>query len=78
MARDAGWEPSFVDATIIAQQPKLAPYVDRMNELIADTLSVSVKSINIKITSTDHVGAIGQGEGIAAQAIATLTRKPTS
>ena len=78
MAATTGWEPSFVDATIIAQQPKLAPYVDRVTESIADTLSISVDSVNIKITSTDHVGAIGKGEGIAAQAIATLARKPNS
>ena len=76
MAADAGWEVSYLDATIIAQQPKLAPYVNRINDSIAETLSIPVDSINIKITSTDHVGAIGTGEGIAAQAIATLSVKP--
>jgi 2-C-methyl-D-erythritol 4-phosphate cytidylyltransferase/2-C-methyl-D-erythritol 2,4-cyclodiphosphate synthase len=76
MAANAGWEVSYLDATIIAQQPKLAPYVNRINDSIAETLSIPVDSINIKITSTDHVGAIGTGEGIAAQAIATLSAKP--
>ena len=76
MAANAGWEVSYLDATIIAQQPKLAPYVNRINDSIAETLSIPVDSINIKITSTDHVGAIGAGEGIAAQAIATLSAKP--
>ncbi len=73
MAREAGWVIAHLDATIIAQQPKLAPYVNRINESIAETLSISIDSVNTKITSTDHIGAIGQGEGIAAQAIATLS-----
>ena len=76
MAADAGWEVSYLDATIIAQQPKLAPYVNRIKDSIAETLSIPVESVSIKITSTDHVGAIGAGEGIAAQAIATLSVKP--
>ena len=72
LATAAGWAVSHVDATIIAQQPKLASYVNRINESIAAALSIAVDSVNIKITSTDHVGAIGRAEGIAAQAIATL------
>ncbi len=78
MAGDAGWEVAYLDATIIAQQPKLAPYVNRIKDSIAETLLIPVESVNIKITSTDHVGAIGAGEGIAAQAIATLSIKPIS
>jgi 2-C-methyl-D-erythritol 2,4-cyclodiphosphate synthase len=66
---------SYLDATIIAQQPKLAPYVNRINDSIAEMLSIPVDSINIKVTSTDHVGAIGTGEGMAAQAVATLSSK---
>jgi 2-C-methyl-D-erythritol 4-phosphate cytidylyltransferase/2-C-methyl-D-erythritol 2,4-cyclodiphosphate synthase len=77
MAADAGWDVAHLDATIIAQQPKLAPYVNRIKDSIAETLAIPVESVNIKITSTDHVGAIGAGEGIAAQAIATLSKKPT-
>jgi len=75
MAANAGWEVSYLDATIIAQQPKLSPYVNRINNSIADMLSIPVDSINIKVTSTDHVGAIGTGEGMAAQAVATLSLK---
>ena len=76
MAADAGWDVAHLDATIIAQQPKLAPYVNRIKDSIAETLSIPVESVSIKITSTDHVGAIGAGEGIAAQVIATLSKKP--
>ncbi|MCH7643090.1 MAG: 2-C-methyl-D-erythritol 4-phosphate cytidylyltransferase [Chloroflexi bacterium] len=75
LAAGAGWVVSHVDATIIAQQPKLAPYVNRINESIAATLSIAVDSVNIKVTSTDHVGAIGKAEGIAAQAIVTLSAR---
>jgi len=78
MAAKAGWEIEYLDATIIAQQPKLAPYVNRIRESVAETLSIAVHSVNVKITSTDHVGAIGKGEGIAAQAIATLSPGPSS
>jgi 2-C-methyl-D-erythritol 2,4-cyclodiphosphate synthase len=69
---------SYLDATIIAQQPKLAPYVNRIKDSIAETLSIPFESVNIKITSTDHVGAIGAGEGIAAQAITTVRPKPVT
>lgn len=77
LAGDAGWEMSYLDATIIAQRPKLASYVNRINETIAETLSIAVDSVNTKVTSTDHVGAIGRGEGIAAQSIVTLSARPT-
>lgn len=76
LAASAGWVVVHVDATIIAQQPKLAPYVNRINESIAAKLSIAVDLVNTKITSTDGVGAIGRAEGIAAQAIATLSAGP--
>lgn len=72
LARDAGWLVDFVDATIIAQRPKLAAYLDAMGRSIAGTLGLEPAQVNVKATSTDHVGAIGHGEGIAAQAIATV------
>jgi len=78
MAAESGWVVEYLDATIIAKQPKLAPYVNRIKESIAETLSIAVHSVNIKVTSTDHVGAIGKGEGIAAQAIATLSPVPSN
>jgi 2-C-methyl-D-erythritol 4-phosphate cytidylyltransferase / 2-C-methyl-D-erythritol 2,4-cyclodiphosphate synthase len=72
MALDAGWEVAYLDATIIAQQPRLSPYVEKMQAEIASLVGISVGNVNVKVTSTDHVGAIGAGEGIAAQAIATI------
>jgi 2-C-methyl-D-erythritol 4-phosphate cytidylyltransferase/2-C-methyl-D-erythritol 2,4-cyclodiphosphate synthase len=72
LAHEAGWLVEFVDATIIAQRPKLAPYLVNIARSIAGTLGIEPGHVNVKATSTDHVGAIGQGEGIAAQAIATV------
>lgn len=61
-----------VDATIIAQRPKLAAEALKMAARIGEIDGLENSTINIKITSTDSVGSIGDGEGIAAQAIATL------
>jgi len=71
-ALQAGWLVEHVDATIIAQRPRLAAEVTRMSERISKILGLNKATINIKITSTDRVGAIGSGEGIAAQCVATL------
>ncbi len=69
---NSGWVPEHVDATIIAQRPRLAPHVERMATVIASATGLDQGNINVKVTSTDGVGAIGDGEGIAAQAVATL------
>ena len=61
-----------VDATIIAQRPKLAPYIDQMKKNIADTLKVEESQINVKATTEEGLGFTGAGEGIAAQAVALL------
>jgi len=67
-----GWLVEHVDATIIAQRPKLAAEALSMAARIGEIDGLENSTINIKITSTDSVGSIGDGEGIAAQAIATL------
>ena len=71
-ALKAGWLVDHVDATIIAQRPRLASELPRMMEQLGAVEGIASSSINIKVTSTDHVGAIGNGEGIAAQAVVTL------
>ena len=63
---------SHVDATIIAQKPRLASVVPHIVANIGVISGMESSSINVKVTSTDHVGAIGAGKGIAAQTIATL------
>jgi 2-C-methyl-D-erythritol 2,4-cyclodiphosphate synthase len=61
-----------VDATIIAQAPRMAPHIARMIGNIASDLGVAPAAINVKATTTEHLGYIGRGEGIAAQAVALI------
>ena len=58
-----------VDAVIVAQQPKLAPYLDRMRDTIAAALTIGPDAVNIKATTTEGMGFEGRGEGISAQAV---------
>lgn len=62
-----------IDATIIAQAPKMRPYIDTMQENIARTLGIDVRQINVKATTEEGLGFTGTGEGISAQAICMLT-----
>jgi 2-C-methyl-D-erythritol 2,4-cyclodiphosphate synthase len=61
-----------IDATILAQEPRLAPHVARMTENIAADLGIGPGSINIKATTTEHLGFVGRLEGIAAQAVVLI------
>ncbi len=74
MASVAGWAVDFIDATVIAQAPRLSTWLSEFEERIALMLKVDISRVNVKATSTDELGAIGEGLGIAAQAIATLVR----
>ncbi len=72
--RTNGWSLVNADLTIIAQEPKLAPYRDAICASITTILEVSGDCINVKATTTDRMGFLGRGEGIAAQAIVLLRR----
>ncbi|NLV89383.1 MAG: 2-C-methyl-D-erythritol 2,4-cyclodiphosphate synthase [Tissierellia bacterium] len=72
-----GYEIGNIDATIVAQRPKLAPYIDRMRERIADTLSTSIDNINIKATTTEWLGFEGREEGISAYSVCLLKKQLT-
>ena len=61
-----------IDATVIAQAPKLRPYIDRMRENIADALGLDIDCVNVKATTEEHMGFTGRGEGISAQAVCIL------
>lgn len=69
---DAGWQVGNVDATIIAQAPRMAPYVDSMRANIAADLALAVNAVNIKAKTSERLGFVGRGEGIAAEAVALL------
>lgn len=68
-----GYFVGNIDATIIAQAPKMRPYIDQMRENIAKALDVDVSCINVKATTEEGLGFTGTGEGISAQAICMLT-----
>ncbi|MDZ7584114.1 MAG: 2-C-methyl-D-erythritol 2,4-cyclodiphosphate synthase [Thiobacillus sp.] len=69
-----GWRVGNVDATIIAQAPKMAPHIARMTAHIADDLGVAIDRVNVKATTTEKLGFIGRGEGIAAEAVCLIAR----
>jgi 2-C-methyl-D-erythritol 2,4-cyclodiphosphate synthase len=73
IVRAAGWEIGNVDATVIAQAPKLAPHLPRMVERIARALSVEGSQVGVKAKTSERLGFAGRGEGIAAHAVALLT-----
>ena len=69
-----GWKLSNLDATVIAQRPKLAPYIDTMRKQIADALETDVGSVSVKATTEERLGFTGSGEGIAAHAVCLIER----
>ena len=62
-----------VDSTVIAQAPKLRPYIDQMRQNIADALEIGKDQVSVKATTEEHLGFTGRGEGISAQAVALIT-----
>ena len=72
--RDAGWRVGNIDATVIAERPKIAPHVEAMREAIAECTGVERLAISVKGKTMEKLGALGRGEGIAAQAVVLLVR----
>jgi len=74
LLNDGGWRLGNVDATIIAQAPRMAPHIPAMREHVAADLGVTVAAVNIKATTTERLGLTGREEGIAAEAVCLLVR----
>ena len=72
LLKEKGYRVSNLDATIIAQAPKMATHIPQMVEHIAADLDMAVNSVNVKATTTEKLGFTGRGEGIAAQAVCLL------
>ena len=72
LLKDSGWRATYVDATILAERPALSPFIDRIAQSLATSLRVETGSVNLKAKTTDGLGFIGRGEGVAALSIATL------
>lgn len=73
LIQEQGYVAGNIDATVIAQQPKLRPYIDTMRENVASTLGIPVDCVNIKATTEEHLGFTGREEGISAQAVCLLS-----
>ncbi|EES71427.1 2-C-methyl-D-erythritol 2,4-cyclodiphosphate synthase [Paenibacillus sp. MB22_1] len=78
MAIEKGYRIGNLDATIIAQKPKMAPHIPQMVEVIARTLGAEPELINVKATTTEQLGFAGRGEGIAAQCVVCLVQNVLS
>lgn len=74
LVKQQGYELGNLDATVIAQAPKLRPYIDTMRARIAELLEADVEQINVKATTTEWLGFTGREEGIACQAVILLKR----
>jgi 2-C-methyl-D-erythritol 2,4-cyclodiphosphate synthase len=73
MVRHEGFEVQNLDTTVVAEAPRLAPYIEEMIAAIADALEVSPGQVSVKATTTEGMGFTGRGEGIAAYAVAALS-----
>lgn len=72
LVREAGWRIENVDATIVAQAPKLAPYMPLIQQSVAECLGVDVSQVNVKAKTKEKCDAVGEGQAIETQAIALL------
>lgn len=72
--KSAGYRVSNVDATVIAQAPKLAPHIEQMRKNIAKALETEVDDISVKATTEEHLGFTGRGEGISAHAVCIIEK----
>jgi 2-C-methyl-D-erythritol 2,4-cyclodiphosphate synthase len=68
------WKVVNIDATIIAQVPKMSPFIDIMREYIADDIGIPAEQINVKATTTERLGFTGREEGIAAEAVCLIVK----
>ncbi|MCU0588090.1 MAG: 2-C-methyl-D-erythritol 2,4-cyclodiphosphate synthase [Syntrophobacteraceae bacterium] len=73
-----GFRVRNVDSTVVLQKPKVAPYIDRMVEIIAEAVGIAAAGVNVKATTTEHLGFAGREEGIAAYAVALVEETAAS
>ena len=77
LLRDSGYRVGNVDVTVIAQRPKLAPYIPEMRRLLAEAMEVDLGQVNVKATTEEKLGFTGEGLGIAAHAVALIEDRVT-
>ena len=74
MVRERGWEIVNVDNTLLAQKPKIAPYVPQMRQTLAEVMGIPVDRVAVKATTTERLGFVGREEGVAAYATCLLQK----
>ena len=74
LLRKHGWQVGNVDATVVAQTPKLAPYIPEMRRRLAEAMGLDVDGVSVKATTEERLGFTGSGEGMAAHAVALIER----
>lgn len=74
LLHEQGWQINNADVTIMAQKPKLAPYIEQMAANIARAMQVERNAVNVKATTTEKLGFVGRGEGMASEAVASIVR----
>lgn len=74
LLKDRGYRIVNVDSTVIAQKPKLAPYIEKMCENLADNMEIDVSFVSVKATTEEHLGFTGREEGIAAHAVCLIEK----
>ncbi len=74
LLREHGWQVGNVDATVVAQTPKLAPYIPDMRRRLAEAMGLDVDCVSVKATTEERLGFTGSGEGMAAHAVALIER----
>jgi 2-C-methyl-D-erythritol 2,4-cyclodiphosphate synthase len=76
MAAAKGWQPAHVDVTVVAESIRVSPHRDEIRSRLADTMALSVDNVSVKATTTDGLGFVGRGEGLAAMAVVTVEALP--
>ncbi len=74
LLREHGWQVGNVDATVVAQTPKLAPYIPEMRRRLAEAMGLDMDCVSVKATTEEKLGFTGSGEGMAAHAVALIER----
>ena len=74
LLREHGWQVGNVDATVVAQAPRLAPYISEMRRRLAEAMGLDVDCVSVKATTEERLGFTGSGEGMAAHAVALIER----
>ena len=74
LLREHGWQVGNVDVTVVAQAPKLAPYIPEMRRRLAEAMGLDVDCVSVKATTEERLGFTGSGEGMAAHAVALIER----